>query len=462
MTIDSIRTTLKGDRGKAWLLQTSAAAAMLAAAPAGAQPVKDSITVPRDFRIEPDGSVFPPATVPAPSPAPAPAPTPAPAPAPVPVPTPPSPAPTPAPSPDPPPAAADAAPSTTPPTRRGTRPPAASATPAPVTVPPKAIIAPEVVPEPVAEVVPNPVPPADAVADAPVEAAPTTEPASDRGGGVPIGAILAGVLALLAAIFLFRRRSRRSLDQDAPVVIQEAPEPEPELEPEAIVEPAIPEPVAAAPAVLVPATQAAVPEPEPEPAVETAAPILAFAEPGESPRFELVFTPASASMTDAQAAVDFVLTVVNNGDAPVRRVRMSARLIAMGSDHEAALAGFAAESGAQATAIASAMAPGVSAQLRSQVTLPREDVRPIHLQGRVLFVPLVAINLLYEWGEDEAGGKQGRTTMSYVVGREHRPAGPKMAPFRLDQGPRIYRDVGQRVHQQVAAATDEWRIARSA
>jgi len=58
-------------------------------------------------------------------------------------------------------------------------------------------------------------------------------------------------------------------------------------------------------------------------------------------------------------------------------------------------------------------------------------------------VPLVAFNILYQSGD----GEIVQTAMSYVVGRETRPPAEKMAPFRLDQGPKIYREVGQRQHR---------------
>ena len=74
-------------------------------------------------------------------------------------------------------------------------------------------------------------------------------------------------------------------------------------------------------------------------------------------------------------------------------------------------------------------------------------MRPIRHADRVLFVPVVAVNVLYEWDAGAEGGAQGQTAMSYVIGRENRPPSPKMAPFRLDQGPRVYREVGHRPHE---------------
>jgi hypothetical protein len=52
------------------------------------------------------------------------------------------------------------------------------------------------------------------------------------------------------------------------------------------------------------------------------------------------------------------------------------------------------------------------------------------------------VNVLYDWGD----GRKGQTAQSYIVGRESDPPAAKMAPFRLDLGPRVYRKVGTRQH----------------
>jgi hypothetical protein len=84
-----------------------------------------------------------------------------------------------------------------------------------------------------------------------------------------------------------------------------------------------------------------------------------------------------------------------------------------------------------------------SAQLRGLVSLPKESVREFEVNGRRLFIPTVAINVCYDWGD----GKAGQTSMSYVIGRESDTPSSKMGPFRLDLGPRIYRQVGHRPSQ---------------
>ena len=74
-----------------------------------------------------------------------------------------------------------------------------------------------------------------------------------------------------------------------------------------------------------------------------------------------------------------------------------------------------------------------------------EEVRAIELQGRRIFVPSVAINVAYDWGEDG----EGRTSKSWLVGRKADNPAARMGAFRLDLGPRIYRSVGRKDTKRV-------------
>ena len=76
--------------------------------------------------------------------------------------------------------------------------------------------------------------------------------------------------------------------------------------------------------------------------------------------------------------------------------------------------------------------------LRSQFVAPRESVRVLEIAERQVFVPLIAFNALYRWS-----GGEGQTSASYLLGRDTKSA--KMAPFRLDLGPRIFRGIGARL-----------------
>lgn len=359
------------------------------------------------FRIDRDGSIASPAPAPTPAPTPAP-PVPVPPPAPAPVVIERRAAPTPV-------GRADV-PARTPSQRSRARATIADVPAEPVAEPdvvvaPPLQAPPDVLPVPVTPGVPSPSANAS-------PAAPEAQGGAWWPWAVPLLAGLAGLAFLL-------RRRRGTAHAAGPMqlhaepdVAADVPEPEPAT------------PLAAAPIAV--------------PVRSTPPPV---AQPIAEPRLDLTFTPAAASTGEARASVEFALTVANEGDAPARRVRMEARLFAMGNDHEDALAAFFAAPLERPIPIASAVAPGVHAALRSQVALPLTGVRPIAVNDRQLFVPLVAFKVLYEYAGPDGDIRTSQTTSSYVVGRENKPPASKMAPFRLDQGPRQYREVGHRVHR---------------
>jgi hypothetical protein len=90
--------------------------------------------------------------------------------------------------------------------------------------------------------------------------------------------------------------------------------------------------------------------------------------------------------------------------------------------------------------------PGIGAEsagvIKGEVRMKRDEMRAVVLDDKYLFVPMLAVNALYDWGE----GRSGQTSKSYVVGRELQQPSEKMGAFRVDQGPRIWRTIGQRPH----------------
>jgi hypothetical protein len=76
--------------------------------------------------------------------------------------------------------------------------------------------------------------------------------------------------------------------------------------------------------------------------------------------------------------------------------------------------------------------------LKPKVTIPRELVQVYEAGDRQVFVPLIAFNAIYRWG-----GGEGQSSISYLVGRDTN--GEKMAPIRLDLGPRVFRGLGSRL-----------------
>ncbi|MFL6862329.1 MAG: hypothetical protein ACJ8DZ_04950, partial [Allosphingosinicella sp.] len=175
------------------------------------------------------------------------------------------------------------------------------------------------------------------------------------------------------------------------------------------------------------------PQPEPEPEPEPA-PV-----PAARAWLELEVKPDKAAATDAEAVVHFELTLRNTGALPARNIRIDSRLF--NAAGEAEIDGFVGgpihdKSGSPHIAIP----PGEALTLSSAVGMKREEVREILVQGRAIFVPALAINIAYDWDGGAAGG---RTSRVWLIGREAEGS-DKMGPFRLDLGPRVYRQIGAR------------------
>jgi hypothetical protein len=174
-------------------------------------------------------------------------------------------------------------------------------------------------------------------------------------------------------------------------------------------------------------------------AAAAAAPDPVPVDDGPRARLELGFIPDRAVATDSETSVHYDLLLRNVGTVPARNIRIDARMF--NASAQAAIGAFLKgpiheQSGSPLVTIA----PGAELKLASSIAMPKEEVKGIVVKGLSIFVPIVAINVAYDWGESGAG----RTSLSWLVGRETETPSDKMGAFRLDLGPRIYRSVGQR------------------
>ena len=80
--------------------------------------------------------------------------------------------------------------------------------------------------------------------------------------------------------------------------------------------------------------------------------------------------------------------------------------------------------------------------------MPKAEVREIELAGPAHLRADGGDQRRLRLGRTAA---PGRTSRSWLVGREAETPPAKMGPFRLDLGPRIYRSVGQRQHELATA-----------
>ena len=228
-------------------------------------------------------------------------------------------------------------------------------------------------------------------------------PVAEQGQGIPswLYALPVAALALLGFV-LFRRRRLAYAGGPAEVLL----------------------PVAA-PA-LVPATPPA-PRPDPVP----------------RPWLELAFKADRASFTDTEAEVQFELEISNTGGSAARNLRIDVKMFNGGAEQDKEIGAFFRIAGRETTKLSlPAVEAGVVGVVHGSVRMAREEMRAMRLDERLLFIPVVAVNALYDWSE----GRMGQTSKSYVVGRELEEPSDKMGAFRVDQGPRIWRTVGQRPH----------------
>lgn len=152
---------------------------------------------------------------------------------------------------------------------------------------------------------------------------------------------------------------------------------------------------------------------------------------------DIELKPKRAGTNLLSAAVDYDVVVHNSGDAVAKDVRVDVRLLSAGAEQDGWIGRLFASPIERPITPPFDLPPGGAIELSGMAMLPREAVSVMNVQGRALFVPVLAINLLYAWD-----GGSGQTATSHVVGID-RGEGAKMAPFRLDGPPRMHEGVSQ-------------------
>lgn len=156
------------------------------------------------------------------------------------------------------------------------------------------------------------------------------------------------------------------------------------------------------------------------------------------PNLDIDLLPERAVVDENGATIEFQVAVRNRGTAPARDVRVEACMVNAGPSQDQELGAFFAHPSVKGEPVPHIM-PMTEIVMKSAVRLSPDQMRQFDVGGRKLFVPLVGVNTIYR---GPSGQKQ--TSASYLVGRDGN--GEKMAPFRLDLGPRIFRGLGARRH----------------
>lgn len=196
---------------------------------------------------------------------------------------------------------------------------------------------------------------------------------------------------------------------------------------------------------LPPRAQATPPAPRPDPVPPRAQPDAGPADGGLivstrlRPQLNVEFSPDRVVVTDQEVLLQFEIVIANVGSAPARDVLVEGRLFTahIGQDQE--IADFF-QSPATAGDRMTSIAPLGRISLKSVARLPLAAINHFEAGGRKMFVPLVGFNILYRFGSGD-----GQASASFLVGRGDE-TDEKLAPFRIDLGPRIFRGLAARPH----------------
>jgi hypothetical protein len=227
--------------------------------------------------------------------------------------------------------------------------------------------------------------------------------------------LLAGIVAVAGAVFLFlRNRPRHAYTGGPQVDTFVAPEPAPQPRP-------------------------APPEAPPPPALPKVEAPPRQRSPGVvstslRPWMDIGFQPIRCILDEQRLTVEFEIELFNSGSGPAREVLVEARLFNAGPAQDQEIASFFANPHGQGDRIA-VIPPLKRFARKSQVIIGREQLQAYELAGHQVAVPLIAFNALYRWS-----GGEGQTSVGYLLGRDGQ--GDKLAPFRLDLGPRLFRGLG--------------------
>lgn len=183
--------------------------------------------------------------------------------------------------------------------------------------------------------------------------------------------------------------------------------------------------------------------PEPTPALVTPTKALAPALVEKRAWIDIDLTIDSARYSLVGVSLGYRLTLRNRGKSVASDLLVHALIgNADANQNELLRAFFAGTKGMPVHSVVS-IAPGETQILTNELRLAPDAIEPLELDGRLLLVPLIGFDVHYRWETGGAPGS-GRSGSAFIVGQEQVPPTQKLAPFRFDQGPRQYSDVGNR------------------
>lgn len=172
--------------------------------------------------------------------------------------------------------------------------------------------------------------------------------------------------------------------------------------------------------------------------VTPAAPVPVFAAAAPLPSLKIALDATRMSATLINATLTYRLVVTNTGTLTVSDLAVAGDMIsAHASVSNADMLG-ASDTPMPVLHHITALAPGESVTLTGDIRLPLAAITPIRRGEAQLFVPLARFRT-----SGTAASLPLTEHSAFLVGQEPE-ARAKLQPFRLDLGPRLYSQIGQR------------------
>ncbi len=153
------------------------------------------------------------------------------------------------------------------------------------------------------------------------------------------------------------------------------------------------------------------------------------------------FEPDEVILGFAALTLRGELKIANIGKAMASNVRLRTAAITANARQQQMIAAFnRGESGPTEEPIDN-IRKGERLNISIEVSLPRAELASYSVQGREICVPIILADL--EWS-GLAENSEKHLRIAAMLGRETNPPQDKMAPFRIDLGPRSFSEVAQR------------------
>lgn len=255
-------------------------------------------------------------------------------------------------------------------------------------------------------------------------------------------------LLLVGGLIALRRR-RPELQTAAPIEARTAPVPPPAPIADRPIQPPpspqeptsvptdlgpVAPPAASAPSML--RRELAAPPPSPA-ASRITTPVL-------RPWLEIDFVARRAGTNLTSATVDFELAVRNIGTVAATDVRILVQLLTANPHQNGQLQTVFDRPPDQPIMAPFGLDPNDTARINAVGTLAIEKINRLELEGRPMFVPIMAVRAVYNWAGNR--GQPGATANAYIIGVGREGQG-KMQPLWLDIGPRMADHITHRLHE---------------